>query len=97
MVATAQELTCEFIRLVREQDHAALAPWLAMARRSGLAEVRELAAGIERDRAAVENALLYEWSNGQTEAQVLQVKRVRRQMQGRGKLDLLRRRLVKVA
>ncbi|HEX2186647.1 MAG TPA: transposase [Chloroflexota bacterium] len=74
-----------------------MAPWLAAAATSGVAELREFAAGIERDRAAVENALIYEWSNGQTEAQVLQLKGVRRQMRGRGGFELLRRRVVKVA
>jgi transposase len=96
-IAAARDLTAEFGRLVRERDLPALAPWLAAARASELAEFREFALGIERDRAAMENALQYQWSNGPTEAQVLQVKRVRRQMQGRGKLDLLRRRVIQVA
>jgi transposase len=47
-----------------------------------------------RDRAAVEAALQYRWSNGQTEAQVLQLKAVRRQMRDRGGCALVRRRVV---
>jgi len=42
----------------------------------------------------VNAALQYRWSNGQTEAQVLQLKAVRRQMRGRGGFALVRRRVV---
>jgi hypothetical protein len=35
--------------------------------------------------------------NGQTEGQITTLKRVKRQMYGRGKLDLLQARLIKVA
>jgi transposase len=87
----------EFLRLVRERDQAALGPWLAAAEASALPEVVEFAKGLVRDRKALEAALQYRWSNGQTEAQVLQLKVVRCQMRGRGGFDLLRRRVVKAA
>lgn len=89
-----QRLTAEFLRLVRERDETALAPWLATAATSGLADLVEFARGIERDRAAVAAALTTPWNNGQTEARVLQLKAVRRQMRGRGSLALVRRRVV---
>ena len=92
-----RRLATEFQRLVRERDGAALAPWLAAAHESGLPEFVEFAKGIERDHAAVEAALTMEWSNGQTEARVLQLKAVRRQMRGRGGFDLVRRRVVTAA
>jgi len=93
-VRVAQRLTQEFMRLVRERDHAALASWRATARASGLPEMVEFAKGIIRDQASVNAALEYQWSNGQTEAQVLQLKAVRRQMHGRGGFALVRRRVV---
>jgi transposase len=96
-ILTGQRLAVEFLRLVRERDEAALAPWLAAAATSGLADFVEFAKGVERDRAAVEAALTTPWSNGQTEARVLQLKAVRRQMRGRGGLALVRRRVVKAA
>jgi len=94
-IVAAEQLTREFGRLLRERDQSALAPWLAAATTSGLPEFGELARGIERDRAAVEAALQYAWSNGQTEAQVLQLKALRRQMRGRGGFALVRRRVVR--
>ncbi|MCC6630160.1 MAG: ISL3 family transposase [Chloroflexi bacterium] len=96
-VPIAQRLTLAFGRLVRERDVAAFATWLADATASGVAEFRELAAGIARDRVAIEAALRHEWSNGRTEAHVLQLKAVRRQMRGRGGFELLRRRVIKAA
>ena len=96
-IPIAQRLTLAFGRLIRERDAAGLAGWLADATASGVPEFRELAAGLARDRAAIEAALRHEWSNGRTEAQVLQLKAVRRQMRGRGGFELLRRRVIKVA
>ena len=64
--------------------------WLAEAAGSELAS---FASGIEADAAAVLAAIVQTWSNGQTEGQVTKLKLVKRQMYGRGKLDLLRARL----
>jgi hypothetical protein len=50
-----------------------------------------------RDHAAVRAAIAEPWSNGQTEGQITKLKLVKRQMYGRGKLDLLQARLIKVA
>jgi transposase len=96
-VLVAQRLTRECNRLVRERDQGALAPWLTAAQTSVVPEFGELAKGFGRDHAAVEAALQYEWSSGQVEAQVLQVKALRRQMRGRGGFALVRRRVVKAA
>jgi transposase len=96
-LARAQALAVEFCRLVRERDHAALAPWLAAAKASELGEFREFAAGIERDRAAVEAAVTTPWSSGCTEGQVNRIKMVKRQMFGRAKFDLLRKRVLRIA
>ena len=53
-----------------------------------------LANGIAKDEAAVRAALMLSWSNGQTEGQITKLKLVKRQMYGRGHLDLLQARLV---
>lgn len=52
------------------------------------------ASGITRDCAAVWAAIREPWSNGQTEGQLTKLKLVKRQMYGRGKLDLLQARLI---
>ena len=55
---------------------------------------RLLRPGIGQDRSAVQAAITLPWSNGQTEGQVTKLKLVKRQMYGRGKIDLLQARLI---
>ena len=43
---------------------------------------------------AVLAAITLPWSNGQTEGQITKLKLVKRQMYGRGKIDLLQARLI---
>lgn len=62
-----------------------------------MAELASLANGLTADLLAVRAALEYEWSNGQVEGQVHRLKLVKRQMYGRGKLDLLRARVLYAA
>ena len=50
--------------------------------------------GVEKDQAAVSNAIVSPWSNGQTEGQITRLKLIKRQMYGRAKLDLLQARVV---
>ena len=57
-------------------------------------ELRSFAANLRRDLPAVEAALTYDWSSGQVEGQVTKIKLVKRQMYGRAKLDLLRKRVL---
>ncbi len=56
--------------------------------------VASFARGIAQDKAAVSAAITLPWSNGQTEGQITKLKLVKRQMYGRGKLDLLQARLI---
>jgi transposase len=93
-VVIAQRLIVEFIQLVRKRDDTALACWLAAAEASGLPELREFAKGIVRDRAAVEAALQYKWSNGITEGHVNRLKMIKRTAYGRASFSLLRQRVL---
>jgi transposase len=62
--------------------------------RAGRSLVASFANGVIRDRAAIQNAISSMWSNGQTEGQITKLKLIKRQMYGRGKLDLLEARIV---
>ncbi len=44
--------------------------------------VASFANGVVRDRAAVQNAITSQWSNGQTEGQITKLKLIKRQMYG---------------
>jgi transposase len=56
--------------------------------------VASFAGGVAKDEAAVRAAITSPWSNGQTEGQITKLKLVKRQMYGRGKIDLLQARLI---
>jgi transposase len=57
--------------------------------RSEIPELVSFARGLTDDVSAVKAALKYEWSQGQVEGQVHRLKMLKRQMYGRGNLDLL--------
>lgn len=90
----AHELVQAFSTIVRERNAGALKDWLQAAKTSGLLEYRTLAVGLERDWEAVRAALSFPWSNGPTEGHVHRLKLIKRQMYGRAKFDLLRRRVL---
>jgi hypothetical protein len=96
-LATAVDLTCDFVAMVRGRQPDRLDDWLRAASASGVAEFQRLATGLEGDQAAVAAALTARWSNGQTEGQVLRLKLIKRQGYGRAKLDLLRKRVLRAA
>ena len=76
----------EFQSMIRSKTATKLEDWLQAAK---LSLVTSFANGVERDLAAVRNAIISPWSNGQTEGQITRLKLVKRQMYGRAKLDLL--------
>jgi transposase len=90
------ELAQEFRQIVRERRGEDLADWLERAR-EGPRELRTFVGGIERDRAAVYAGLTEDWSQGQVEGQIHKLKLIRRKMYGRGRMDLLRRRVLEAA
>ena len=77
-----------------ERREADLDSWLTQAESSGLPEFKKMAHGIRQDYAALKAAFSCEWSNGQVEAQVNRLKVQKRQVYGRAKIDLLRRRVL---
>jgi transposase len=96
-VEQAQRLAVSFVEVVKERRADELRGWIIDAQRSGIAEFVSLANGLTDDFLAVRAALEYEWSQGQVEGQVHRLKLVKRQMYGRGKLDLLRARVLHAA
>ena len=87
----AREIIADFHLMIRRKAEEALTPWIERARASNVAS---FASGVAKDEAAVRAAIMLPWSNGQTEGQITRLKLVRRQMYGRGKIDLLQARLI---
>jgi transposase len=91
LLVEARELIDAFHFMIRRKTEADLDSWIERGRARLIAS---FANGVARDIAAVRSAIVSHWSNGHTEGQITKLKRVKRQMYGRGKLDLLQARLI---
>jgi transposase len=91
LLVKARDITADFHRMIRRKSENELAPWIDRARESLVASFGN---GVAKDIQAVRAAIVSPWSNGQTEGQITKLKLVKRQMYGRGKLDLLQARLI---
>jgi len=91
MLAQACRLVDRFQTMIRCKIPTGFDQWIIDA---GASLIASFANGIAKDQCAVRAAITQPWSNGQTEGQITKLKLVRRQMYGRGKLDLLQARLL---
>jgi transposase len=91
LLVEAREIIAAFHDMIRRRSQPNLDPWFDRARASLVAS---FANGVIKDKAAVGAAIDLPWSNGQTEGQITKLKLVKRQMYGRGKLDLLQARML---
>ena len=80
--------------MVRERIADGFEDWLHRAEKGIVPGMKNFAIGLRRDYEAVKMALSQPWSNGQVEGQVNRLKLIKRQMQGRAKLDLLKQRVI---
>jgi transposase len=87
----AREIIAEFHGMIRRRAAAELSSRIERARASLVAS---FARGVSNDEAAVRAAITSPWPNGQTEGQITRLKLARRQMYGRGKIDLLQASLI---
>ena len=94
MLIAARDIITDFHLMVRRKVENQLMPWIDRARDSLVASFGN---GVAKDIQAVREAIVSPWSNGQTEGQITKLELVKRQMYGRGKLDLLQARLIGVS
>jgi len=94
-LGTAAQLGRQFREMVRDRRAENWDQWLSRSmQKSTPQELRGFAKGLQEDEAAVRGALDSPWSNGQVEGQVNRLKTLKRQMYGRAKFDLLRKRFL---
>jgi transposase len=91
------DLVADFTSMLRERAGERLDAWLQKVEEQGPLELKNFALGVKRDYDAVKAGLTLAWSNGQTEGQVHRLKLIKRQMYGRCRFDLLRKRVLKRA
>ena len=91
------DLTQGFAAVFRGKQSDILQTWIDQAKGTGLPEIKNFCDGLLRDGKAVNAAVVLPWSNGQAEGQIHRLKLVKRQMYGRAKFNLLRRRVLPYA
>lgn len=92
-LAASYHLAQEFGKIVRERLPDQFTEWLEKASKSGLTNFRNFATSLAKDQDAVVAGLSISWSSGPVEGLVNRLKLIKREMFGRGKLDLLKKRL----
>ena len=88
------DLVQDFMQMVRKRAGHRLDAWLERVASSDLAELQHFAAGVEKDKAAVQAGLTWSINNGQVEGQVTKLKLIKRSMYGRAAFPLLRQRVL---
>ncbi len=87
-------LARSFAAIVRQQQVEELDGWLDQASKSGYRIWQNFAGGLKQDYQAVRASLVLPWSNGPTEGHINRLKYLKRLMYGRGKDDLLKKRVL---
>jgi transposase len=93
-LANARQLAQHFLRLVRERRGHELDAWVDDVLTTGPPELRGFSRNLRHDWGAVHAGLTERWSSGCVEGNVNKVKVAKRQMFGRARFDLLRKRVL---
>jgi transposase len=93
-LAVSRRLAQRFMILVRERRATQLDQWITDVQTTGPPELRGFSRNLHRDWLAVHAGFTVHWSSGPVEGNVNRVKLIKRQMFGRAKFDLLRKRVL---
>ena len=94
--ALASHVT-EFAKILTGRRGERLDAWITAVEADDQPQLRSFTTGLKRDHAAVLNGLTLPYSSGAVEGQVNRIKMLKRQMYGRAKFDLLRKRVLLTA
>ncbi len=93
-LAATRDLVREFADMLCHRRGEHLEAWAGRAEASPVSELRGFSKGLRRDWAAVTAGLTVSYSSGAVEGHVNRIKMLKRQMYGRAKPDLLRKRVL---
>jgi transposase len=96
-VSVVRELALAFRQLRKEHAVAAFPTWLERAEQGAVVELRNFAAGLRQEYAAVAAALESPWRNGPVEGHGNRLQTIKWQMYGRANFDLLKARVLHAA
>jgi transposase len=92
--AVAASIRAFAVMMNERRGRKLLEPWMTAAEATGEPALRSFVTGLRADQDAVTNGLSLRWSSGSVEGHVNRIKMLKRQMYGRAKPDLLRRRIL---
>jgi len=92
--ATLAELAPRGLHALRTKDLDAWIAWRRQVAASTCSDLKRYLRGLERDEAAVTNAITLPYSNGPTEGNVHRIKLIKRTMYGRASFQLLRKKIL---
>ncbi|WP_443333126.1 ISL3 family transposase [Streptomyces sp. CB02058] len=96
-LAAAHRLVRSFAAILTTRTGQHLKDWVVSTRAEELPGLHSFATGLEKDWDAVVRGLTSHWNSGPVEGRVNHIKMVKRQMFGRAKLPLLRKRVLLTA
>ena len=89
-----RRLVLSFRTILRVGKVPTLRCWLVRAEETKIGPLQRFVRTLRQDLGAVEGAVREPWSNGPVEGHINRLKMLRRQMYGRGSVELLRARLL---
>jgi transposase len=89
-----RDLVREFADMLCHRRGEHLEAWASQAETSPVSELRGFSKGLRKDWATVTAGLTVSYSSGAVEGHVNRIKMIKRQMYGRAKPDLLRKRVL---
>jgi len=92
--ATMRHLVLSFRSILCGGKVSSMKRWIGEAEAAGIAAISRFVKQLKKDRAAVENAVEYVWSNGPVEGHINRLKTLKRQMYGQAEFELLRARVL---
>jgi transposase len=93
-LTTTDRQVREFAKMLTQRQGQRLGEWLHDVETTGAPALRSFAAGLRNDLDAVTAGLTTNYSSGAVEGTVNRIKMIKRQMFGRAKFDLLRKRIL---
>lgn len=93
LTATARHVR-DFATMMATRHGDQLTDWMRTVQADDLPALHSLIVGLRRDQAAVTAGLTLPWSSGAVEGNVNRIKTIKRQMYGRAKFSLLRKRIL---
>ncbi len=93
-LTATRDLVRDFADMLCHRHGEHLEAWATQAQTSPVSELRGFAKGLRKDWAAVTAGLTVPYSSGAVEGHVNRIKMIKRQMYGRAKPDLLRKRVL---